>query len=51
MSFEEAAAVHFSAMTALICLCDKSGQKVMINGASGNVGTLAVPIAKGLGPR
>jgi len=53
MSFEEAAAVHFSAVTALICLCDlgqiESGQKVLINGASGGVGTLAVPIAKSFG--
>ena len=53
MSFEEAAAVLFSAITALICLADlgqlKPGQKVLINGASGGVGTLAVPIAKTLG--
>lgn len=50
MSFEEAAAVLFSAITALICLVDlgqiRAGQKVLINGASGGVGTLAVPIAK-----
>jgi len=53
MSFEEAVAVLFSAITALICLCDlgqlQSGQSVLINGASGGVGTLAVPIAKTLG--
>ena len=53
MSFEQAAAAHFSGMTALICLCDlgqlQSGQRVLINGASGGVGTLAVPIAKRLG--
>lgn len=53
MSYEEAVAVFFSAITALICLCDlgqlKSGQRVLINGASGGVGTLAVPIAKTLG--
>lgn len=53
MSFEEAAAVLFSAITALICLADlgqlQPGQKVLINGASGGVGTLAVPIAKTLG--
>jgi NADPH:quinone reductase-like Zn-dependent oxidoreductase len=53
MPFEEAAAVLFSAMTALICLCDiggiQSGQKVLVNGASGGVGTLAVPIAKSFG--
>ena len=50
MSFEEAAAVLFSGITALICLCDlgqiKTGQRVLINGASGGVGTLTVPIAK-----
>ena len=55
MSFEEAVAVLFSAITALICLCDlgqlQSGQSVLINGASGGVGTLAVPIAKTLGAR
>lgn len=53
MSFEDAAAVLFSGITALICLCDlgqiQSGQKVLINGASGGVGTLAVPIAKHIG--
>jgi len=53
MSFEEAAAVLFSAITALICLVDlgqiQSGQTVLINGASGGVGTLAVPIAKSYG--
>jgi len=50
MSFEKAAAIPLSTFTALTCLCDlgqmKSGQKVLINGASGGVGTLAVPIAK-----
>lgn len=50
MSFEEAAAIPLGAVTALISLCDlgqmKSGQKVLINGASGGVGTLAVQIAK-----
>ena len=53
MSFEEAAAVPLSVFTSLICLCDlgqiKSGQKVLINGASGGVGTVAVPIAKSFG--
>ena len=53
MSFEEAAAILFSAMTALICLCDlgqiQSEQKILINGASGGIGTLAVPIAKSFG--
>ncbi len=50
MSFEEAAAVPLGAVTAWTCLCElgqmKSGQKVLINGASGGVGTLAVQIAK-----
>jgi len=50
ISFEEAAAALFSAITALICLCDlgqiKAGQKLLINGASGGVGTLAVQIAR-----
>ena len=50
MSFEKAAAIPLSTFTALICLCDlgqmKSGIKVLINGASGGVGTLAVQIAK-----
>ena len=53
MSFEKAAAIPFSAFTALTCLYDlgqlKSGHKVLINGASGGVGTLAVPIAKSFG--
>jgi NADPH:quinone reductase-like Zn-dependent oxidoreductase len=53
ISFEEAAAVHFSAITALVCLCDlgqvEAGQRVLINGASGGVGTLAVQIARAFG--
>ena len=53
MSFENAAAVLFSGMTAVICLCDlgniQPGYKVLINGASGGVGTMAVPIAKHFG--
>ncbi len=53
MSFEKAAAIPLSAFTALICLCDlgqvKSGQKVLINGASGGVGTLAVQLARYFG--
>jgi NADPH:quinone reductase-like Zn-dependent oxidoreductase len=53
VGFDEAAAVPIAAITALQALRDrgqlKAGQKVLINGASGGVGTYAVQIAKVLG--
>lgn len=53
MTFDEAAAIPIAAITALQALRDQgriaAGQKVLINGASGGVGTYAVQIAKAFG--
>jgi NADPH:quinone reductase-like Zn-dependent oxidoreductase len=53
LSFERAAAVPVAALTALQRLRDKGrvqpGDQVLINGASGGVGTFAVQLAKALG--
>jgi NADPH:quinone reductase-like Zn-dependent oxidoreductase len=53
VTFEQAAAVPIAAITSLQGLRDKGqirpGQKVLINGAAGGVGTIAVQIAKSFG--
>jgi NADPH:quinone reductase-like Zn-dependent oxidoreductase len=53
LSFEEAAASVMSGLTALIAMRDvgkvEPGTRVLINGASGGVGTFAVQIARALG--
>jgi NADPH:quinone reductase-like Zn-dependent oxidoreductase len=55
LTFEQAAAVGDSAFTALEAVRDQGkvqpGHEVLINGASGGVGTFAVQIAKSLGAR
>ena len=53
VSFDQAAAVPIAGLTALQALRDKGhlqpGQKVLINGAAGGIGTFAVQIAKSFG--
>lgn len=53
LTFEQAAAVPLVGVTALVALRDigqvRRGQRVLINGASGGVGTFAVQIAKAFG--
>jgi NADPH:quinone reductase-like Zn-dependent oxidoreductase len=53
LSFEEAASVPVAGLTALEAVRDKGGlrpgQRVLINGASGGVGSFAVQLAKALG--
>ncbi len=53
VTFEQAASVAIAGVTALQALRDRghlhAGQKVLINGASGGVGTFAVQIAKSMG--
>jgi NADPH:quinone reductase-like Zn-dependent oxidoreductase len=52
LTFEQAAAMPLAANTALVCLRAgqvKAGQNVVINGASGGVGTFAIQLAKSMG--
>jgi NADPH:quinone reductase-like Zn-dependent oxidoreductase len=53
LTFEQAATVPMAGLVALQALRDhgkvRAGQKVLINGASGGIGTFAVQIAKSLG--
>ena len=52
LTFEQAAAIPLAANTALVCLRAghvDTGQRVLINGASGGVGTFAIQLAKSMG--
>jgi NADPH:quinone reductase-like Zn-dependent oxidoreductase len=53
LSFEEAAGAVMSGVTALVAMRDvarvRAGQQVLVNGASGGLGTFAVQIARALG--
>ncbi|WP_155372940.1 NAD(P)-dependent alcohol dehydrogenase [Catellatospora vulcania] len=53
LSFEQAAAVPMAAVTALVAIRDDAkvqpGQRVLVNGASGGVGTFAVQLARAAG--
>jgi NADPH:quinone reductase-like Zn-dependent oxidoreductase len=55
LSYQQAAAVPMAAITALLSVRDagqlQPGQKVLVNGASGGVGTFAVQIARALGAK
>jgi NADPH:quinone reductase-like Zn-dependent oxidoreductase len=54
LTFEQAAAMPLAANTALVCLRAgnaHAGQDILINGASGGVGTFAVQLAKAMGLR
>lgn len=52
LSYEQAAAVPLAGNTALVCLLDEArvqpGQRLLVNGASGGVGTFAVQVGKAL---
>ena len=53
LTFEQAATVPMAGLVALQAIRDhgkvRAGQKVLVNGASGGIGTFAVQIAKALG--
>jgi NADPH:quinone reductase-like Zn-dependent oxidoreductase len=55
LTYEQAAAVPMAAVTALLALRDqgrlRAGQDVLVNGASGGVGTFAVQIARAFGAK